>query len=102
MRILCVLGQHNHGDPERGNGYEFTNFLPAFRRLGHEVLHFDNRNRDLYNGYAELNRSLLETIERERPHLVFAVQNSFEIWVETWQLILRSGLVATVNWTTDD
>ena len=38
MRVLCVFGEHNYGDPNRGEGYEYANFVPALRRLGHEVL----------------------------------------------------------------
>src|ERR1700693_1397287 len=100
MKILCVFGQHNYGNQDRGEGYEFSNFIPAFKRLGHEVLFFESWNRSVYKNLAELNRSLLNVVEKERPDLVFSVIFTYEIWLETWN-ILRE-LACTVSWTTDD
>ena len=45
MRILCVFGRHNYGDPARGEGVEYTHFLPALRTLGHEVEFFESFSR---------------------------------------------------------
>ena len=44
MKILCVLGEHNYGDPGRGECYEYVNFLPALKSLGHEVVFFESFN----------------------------------------------------------
>jgi len=101
MRILCVLGQHNYGDPARGEGYEFTNFLPALRRLGHEVEFFESFSRAPYAGFAELNRRLLERVEEFEPDVVFCVLMQYEVWLETLRMI-RAGGSRLVNWSTDD
>ena len=101
MRILCVFGQHNYGDPARGQGYEYSNFLPALRNLGHEVEVFDSFSRAIYADFADLNRALLDSVERFRPDLVFCVLMGYEVWLETLSLIRKSG-VRLVNWGTDD
>ena len=51
-RLLAVFGEHAYGDPARGPGYEYANFLPAFRRLGYEVSFFDTRSRASYRDFA--------------------------------------------------
>lgn len=102
MRVLCVFGQHNYGNPNRGEGYEYTNFIPALRRLGHEVLFFESWNRTSYRNFRELNESLLRTVDQERPDVVLSVMSTYEVWIETWEILRDSGITATVNWTTDD
>ena len=102
MRVLCVFGQHNYGDPRRGEGYEYANFVPALRRLGHDVLFLESWDRTKYSDFASLNRRLLELVEAERPDVVFSVMFTYEIWLETWELLRDSGITVTVNWTTDD
>ncbi len=102
MKILCVFGKHQYGDPDRGIGIEYAAFIPALRNLGHEVVHFDSWRRSLYPDYAALNRALLEKIELERPRVLLCVQMNYEIWLETLRIIRNRGDVATVCWTTDD
>jgi len=101
MKILCVFGQHNYGQPTRGESYEYVNFPPAFKRLGCEVVFFDSWNRSLYVDFSELNRTLLETIQTEQPDVVFCVLLGYEIWLETLDIIKKSG-VTLINWGTDD
>jgi spore maturation protein CgeB len=101
MRILCVFGRHNYGDPARGEGVEYTQFLPAFRALGHEVEHFESFSRATHADFAALNRALLKRVEAWRPDVVFTVLMMSEIWLETIDLIRASG-ARVVNWSTDD
>jgi spore maturation protein CgeB len=101
MKILCVFGEHNYGDPARGEAYEFSNFLPALRRLGHEVGHFESFTRAPYADFSDLNRRLLERVEAFAPDVVFCVLMHYEVWLETVQLMRESG-VRIVNWSTDD
>jgi len=102
MKVLCVLGKYQYGDPSRGIGTEYAAFVPALRNLGHDVVHFDSWNRRRYSNYAELNRALLETVEREDPDVMLVVQLNYEIWLETLRIIQAAGDVATICWTTDD
>lgn len=101
MNILCVFGQHAYGDPARGEGYEYVNFLPALRRLGHQVSFFESLSREPYDDFAALNRALLRQVEETDPDIVFCVLMQYEIWTETVSLIRRRGALV-VNWSTDD
>jgi spore maturation protein CgeB len=102
MKILCVLGQHNYGDPARGEGYEYSNFLPALRRLGHEVIHFESFARDGYLDFADLNYRLLERVQAEKPDVILCVLLGYEIWLETLDLIRSGSHAILINWSTDD
>ena len=101
MRILCVFGQYNYGDPARGEGVEYTHLLPALRALGHEVQLFDSFSRTAYADFAALNRALLEQVEAFRPKVVFTVLMMAEVWLETIAAMRRAGC-RLVNWSTDD
>ena len=45
MKVLAVFGQYNYGDPHRGEGYEYANFIPTLKRLGYKVNFFESQNR---------------------------------------------------------
>jgi spore maturation protein CgeB len=102
MRIFCVFGRHNYGDPLRGDGYEYANFLPAFRALGHDVSFFDSWDRSDYCDFAELNRAFLRRVDQEQPDVIFCVLLSYELWRETLDLVRANGSVVIINWGTDD
>ena len=101
MNILCVFGKHAYGDPARGEGYEFVNFLPALQRLGHRVSFFESFSREPYEDFRELNRALLKRVEETVPDVVLCVLMHYEVWVTTMRLIRNSGPFL-VNWSTDD
>jgi len=101
MNILCVFGEHAYGNPARGEGYEYTNFLPALRRLGHRVSFFESFSREPYSDFSGLNRALLKRVEETSPDVVFCVLMQYEVWIETMRLIRKSGPLL-VNWSTDD
>jgi spore maturation protein CgeB len=101
VKILCVFGEHAYGDPARGAGYEFTHFLPALERLGHEPVLFDSFSRARHASFAELNRAFLQAVETHAPDLVFCVLMHYEIWLESIAVVRRAG-IPVVNWSTDD
>jgi len=101
VNILCVFGKHAYGDPARGEGYEFVNFLPALQRLGHRVSFFESFSREPYEDFRELNRALLKRVEETVPDVVLCVLMHYEVWVTTMRLIRNSGPFL-VNWSTDD
>lgn len=102
MKVLCVFGQYNYGDPERGLGYEYTNFIPALKNLGHKVIFFESLNKSKYNNFVDMNRQLLQTVEWEQPDIIFCVLMTYEIWLETLQLIREGSDVSLIHWATDD
>lgn len=102
MKILCVFGKHQYGDPARGLGTEYAAFVPALRHLGHEVLHFDTWEKNRFEDYAAMNVALLAEVDEVRPDVVLSVQMHYELWLDTIARISSRGDVATVTWTTDD
>ena len=102
MKIFCVLGEHNYGNPVRGGCYEYVNFLPALRNLGHEVVFFESFNRDSYRDFADLNRQFLDKVHVEKPDFILCVQLTYEIWPETLQLVREGTNAVIINWSTDD
>lgn len=102
MKILCVFGRHAYGDPARGEGYEYVNFMPALRNLGHEVVLFDCSERAVYADFSGLNRAFLNTVEREQPQLIFCVLMWYELWSETLLLARQASGACLLNWATDD
>jgi spore maturation protein CgeB len=102
MKVLCAFGKYQYGDPRRGVGIEYESFIPAMKRLGHEVRHFETWDPVLYPQYADLNRALLGEVTTYQPDLVFTVQRDYEIWIDTLNEIRRQSDAALVTWTTDD
>jgi spore maturation protein CgeB len=102
MKILCVFGEHNYGDPGRGIGVEYAAFVPTLERLGHQVLHFESWDRRAYRDLADMNQQLLACVDSFRPDVMLTVQMNYELWIETLEFIKARGDVATVSWTTDD
>lgn len=102
MKILCVFGKHNYGDPARGEGYEYSNFIPALKRLGHEVIFFESFDRRPYKDFYELNQQLWETVWKEKPEVLLCVLLGYEVWTDTLGLIRENTETVLVNWATDD
>lgn len=102
MKILCAFGEYNYGKRERGQGYEFSNFLPALRSIGHEVVFFETLDRDRYTDFSHLNRLFLETVRKERPDIIFCVLMHYELWMETLEIARRMCNATLINWATDD
>ena len=102
MKILCVFGKHNYGNPEKGQGYEYTNFLPALERLGHTIEFFESFDRSAYEDFSELNRRFLERVENLRPDVIFLVLMGYELWTETLDRVRHETHAKVINWGTDD
>ena len=102
MKVLCVFGKHQYGRSDLGIGTEYAAFIPALKNLGFHVFHFESWNRSVYPDFAELNRSLVTTVERTCPDLMLVVQMHYEIWIETLTWIRKYTNVKMICWTTDD
>lgn len=102
MKILCVFGKHNYGDPARGEGYEHSNFLPALRKLGHEPILFESFDRSPYRNFAAMNQAFLQAVERAQPDAILCVLMGYEIWIETLDLVCGQYMAPVINWGTDD
>jgi spore maturation protein CgeB len=102
VKSLCVFGRHNYGAPERGQGYEYVNFIPALQALGCQVEFFDSLDRTHHQDFGELNGALLQTVRRIDPDIIFFVLMHFEIWTETLDFLRSRTRAVLINWATDD
>lgn len=102
MKILCAFGEYNYGKRERGQGYEFSNFLPALKAIGHEVVFFETLDRDRFGDFAQMNRSFLDTVRKEQPDVIFCVLMHYELWMETLEIAKGICDATLINWATDD
>jgi spore maturation protein CgeB len=102
MKILCAFGKYSYGNPLRGLGYEYVNFIPAFESLGHEVSFFDTWDRNIYTDFTELNRAFLDEIEKQKPDVIFCVLMGYELWQETLAIARNKSGAVLINWSTDD
>src|SRR6266550_6544965 len=102
MKVLCAFSRYQYGRPDLGVGIEYAQLYRTLERMGHELVHFETRDRSKYRDFADLNVALLETVERERPDILFAVQVHYELWTETLDILRIRGDVANENWTNDD
>jgi spore maturation protein CgeB len=102
VKILCAFGTYNYGDRNRGYGYEYSNFPPALKALGHELVFFDTLERERYRNFADLNRHFLETVEREKPHVILCALMLYELWVESLEIARHFHGCTVIIWGTDD
>jgi len=102
MKILCILGKYQYGDSSRGLSTEFFSFIPAFENLEHEVVLFDSLDKNRYKNFIDMNQSLVDVVEREKPEIIFSVLLGYEIWTETLDYIRGKIGCKIVNWCTDD
>jgi spore maturation protein CgeB len=66
------------------------------------VTHFESFDRTPYADFADMNRRLLEAVERVQPDLVFCVLMGYEVWTEALDRIRRVSRALLLNWGTDD
>ena len=102
MKVLCALAQYQYGVRARGEDPSYVSFIPALRRLGHEVRHFETWDPTLYPTHAHLNHALLAEVEKYHPDIVLTLQLHYEIWTETLVAIQQMEEAALITWTTDD
>jgi spore maturation protein CgeB len=102
MKVLLCVGEYQYGDRSRGAGTEYSAFVPALRRLGAEVYHFESWDRSKYADFAALNREFTKAVAEIAPDVVLIVPFLYEIWLETLESIRARTGAALVCWTTDD
>jgi len=102
VRIVCILGQHNYGDPSLGVSPEYRSFIPALQKLGHEIIHIESWDRSRFESFFELNRWIIQTVLEKDPDLIFAVPFQHELWLETFDIISKTSRAKSICWSTDD
>ena len=102
MKVMCIFGRCNYGDVNRGEGYEYSNFLPALRRNFDDLVFFESLDRSAYQSFSDFNRAFLRCVEENRPDVIFCVLMHYELWAETFKLIRQGSPALLIHWGTDD
>lgn len=105
MKILYAVFKNEYSDPNRGYSFEHYNFYDTFVKMDggrHEVLYFPYDEIMARDGRDAMNKQLEETVDRERPDVVFFVLFTEEFKKEILKRISLSGKTKTVVWMTDD
>lgn len=102
MRVLYLAPKYDYGRPERGPGFEHHNFYCALRGMGLDITYFDYPTLFDQLGRREMNQRLLDTVERERPELVFGVVRNDLVDPKVVRKVSAMPGVTTVNWFCDD
>lgn len=102
MKILCALSRFAYGKEERGENYDYVHFLPALKRMGHDVRFIDTGARDIHGDFADLNLDFVKHVVEFQPDVIFCVLMHYEIWFETLDLVRAKTPAVLINWGTDD
>ena len=101
MKILFCAMRYDYGDPKRGLSYEYYNYIPAFQKLGCQVIPFDYL--DLYKklGRDKMNDLLIKTVKDLKPHLLFCSLFEEQLKKEVIAEISNTK-TTTLTWFYDD
>ena len=102
LKVLYVALKYDYGIPEQGYGNEHFNFYDSLVRMGCEVLYFDFATLLREHGRAAMNRLLRETVDRERPDILFCSLYKYEIDTQVMRKITEETETVTLNWFCDD
>jgi len=84
----------------RANGFsaENDNFYEVLSRMGHDILYFDFATLLQQHGRKRMNEALRETVDREKPDVLFCMLYKNEIDKEVIHQIKEETEKITVNW----
>lgn len=102
MRILYAGMKFDYGKPAQGLSFEHWTFFETFRNMGIDIIYFDFMMLMEKYGREKMNRLLLETVNAEKPDLLFSILFRDEFKQETIRKISRDQNTCTVNWFCDD
>jgi spore maturation protein CgeB len=103
IRVLFIGLKYDYGYPQRGYSYEYENFYDT-------LLHMENVNVIFFPfdeimhkyGRNEMNRQLLDVVNRVKADVCFFILFADEIKKRTIKTIRDQGNAVIVNWFTDD
>jgi len=102
LKVLLAVMKYDYGVQEQGYGYEHYQFHDALVRMGCEVLYFDFMTLLKEHGRTAMNRLLRETVDREKPDILFCSLYKNEIDKDVMRAITEQTETVTLNWFCDD
>jgi spore maturation protein CgeB len=94
--------KYDYGIPAQGHSFEHENFYDSLAHMGFDILYFDFMSLYQELGREAMNRRLWETVNTEKPDLLFCFLYKDEIEREVMQRITRETDTVTLNWFADD
>jgi len=101
MKILFCAMRYDYGDPKRGLSYEYYNYIPAFQKLGYQVIPFDYLSLYKKMGKNKMNDLLIKTVKSLKPHLLFCSLFEEQLKKEVLAEISNTK-TTTLTWFYDD
>ncbi len=101
MKILFCAMKYDYGDPKRGYSYEYYNYLPTFKKLGHQVIPFDYLSLYKKHGRDKMNDLLFKTVKNLKPDLLFCSLFEQQLKKEVLAEISKTE-TTTFTWFYDD
>lgn len=89
LRVLHVSMQHDYGDRNRPESYEYVNFYDSFLRAGYQVRFFDYMEETKRLGKEGMNRELLRVAEEFAPNVAVVSLYTDQFVPETFQALRK-------------
>lgn len=101
MKILFCAMRYDYGNPKRGYSYEYYNYLPTFKKLGHQAITFDYMSIYQKLGRDKMNDLLFKTVKDLKPDLLFCSLFEEQLKKEVLSEISKTK-TTTFTWFYDD
>lgn len=102
MKILYAGMKYDYGDKDRGLSFEETNFYDSLIKMGYTVIPFDFMTLIKEFGRDEMNKMLLDEVQKHQPDILFSILFTNEFNKETINEITKETDTLTLNWFCDD
>lgn len=100
LKIVPIFYKYDYGKIERGESIEKLFFLTALKSITNEVIPFWLEDNGFPNDKKELQKKMIDFVNRVNPDIIFFVLIRNEISIETIEYLSKKYI--TVNWFCDD
>lgn len=100
MKIIFPAFRYNYGKKERGESIEKLVILPALKENADVVISFWLEDNGYPKKKKELQKRILDFIDKEKPDVIFCILMKDEIEKETIEQLSKRYI--TINWFCDD
>jgi spore maturation protein CgeB len=94
--------EFDYGFRERGKSFEESAFYETFKAMGHTIIRFDYMELIKVHGKYKMNQLLRDTVDRDKPDLLFCVLFKDEIDKNVITAITKETATKTLSWFCDD
>lgn len=103
MKVLFVSLKYAYGKPEWGFSHEYLNLYDTLKNMsGIQASLFAIDERMAAVGQEAMNAELIQTVEEQKPEVMFCQLFTEEIYKKTIAYITQHTHTKTINWFADD